>query len=74
MAQTNFIQKAIRHPGALTAEVGGPPSQHMGQVAKLAAQGDRKAQFFENVLHPLNQKAKKRSPAGSLAAASKTRR
>lgn len=71
---SNFIQNAIKHPGALTAEVGGPPSKRMGQVAKLAAQGDRKAEFFQNVLHPLNQKAKKkRSPAQSLSSASKTR-
>lgn len=52
---SNFIQKAIKRPGALTAAVGGKPSQHMAIVRQLAKtsgrQGDE-ARFYMNVLKP----------------------
>lgn len=50
----HFIQGAIKRPGALTAAVGGKPSQHMGQVEALAKSGSplqrKQAEFYMNVL------------------------
>lgn len=49
-----FIANAIKRPGALTAAVGGKPSQNMGKVRALAANGStrqkREADFYLNVL------------------------
>lgn len=55
MAAQNFIASAIKRPGALTAAVGGKPSQHMAIVKRLAAGSGRtarEARFYENVLKP----------------------
>lgn len=53
MAQKKFIQNAIKRPGALTARVGGKPSQHLAAVRQLASKGGlagRQASFYLNVL------------------------
>lgn len=51
----NFIQGAIKRPGALTAAVGGKPSKNMAMVRRLAAGSGRtgeEARFYLNVLKP----------------------
>lgn len=45
-----FIKGAIKHPGLLTAEVGGKPSQNVGKVEQLAKGGNKAASFYLNVL------------------------
>jgi hypothetical protein len=52
---TDFIQGAIKRPGALTAAVGGKPSKHLAVVKQLAAgKGgplkQKEASFYLNVL------------------------
>ena len=60
----DFIKKAIKRKGALTALVGGPPGQDISKVDKIAATGTplekSQANFFLNVLRPLARKARKR--------------
>lgn len=61
MAATNknFIKKAIKRPGALTAAVGGKPSANPGKVAALAKQKGRtgqEARFYKNVLAKTSKK------------------
>lgn len=59
-----FIQKAIKRPGALTKKVGGPPSENLEKVRKLAKVKGRtgaQARFFLNVLRPLGLKRKKKA-------------
>lgn len=52
----DFISGAIKRPGALTALVGGPPSQNLGKVRSIAANGTplqkREANFYLNALRP----------------------
>jgi len=58
----NFIQHAIKRPGALRSLVKGPPSEHMAEVREIAKSGTllqkRQANFFLHVLHPINKKRK----------------
>ena len=58
----DFIQKAIKRPGALSEKVGGKPSEHMGRVRKIAKEGTplqrRQANFFLHVLRPIANKRK----------------
>ena len=56
----NFIQGAIKRPGALTAAVGGPPKKHLAMVRQLAAgKGgplkQKEAQFYLNVLRKVGK-------------------
>lgn len=48
------ISAGIKRPGALTADVGGKPSQHMAAVRQLAASGTplqkKQANYYLNVL------------------------
>ena len=50
----NFIQKAIKRPGALTKAVGGKPSEHLSKVKELMKSGTplqkKQASFYMNVL------------------------
>ena len=56
----NFIQDAIKRPGALTKLVGGKPSEHLGKVKQIAKSGTplqkRQASFYLNVLRKVNRK------------------
>jgi len=56
----NFIQDAIKRPGALTKSVGGPPGKNMDKVRKMAEHGTplqkRQANFFLKVLKPASKK------------------
>lgn len=66
-----FIQAAIKRPGALTAAVGGPPSQNLAKVRALAANGTpqqkRQASFYLNVLKGAGGKKRaKAKPADEL--------
>jgi hypothetical protein len=49
-----FIQKAIKHPGALNRDVGGPASSRLERVRWLAKHGTpeqkRRANFYLKVL------------------------
>jgi hypothetical protein len=60
----NFIAGAIKRPGALTAAVGGKPSQNMGKVDQLAQSGTtqqkREANFYKNVLKPASAGRKRK--------------
>lgn len=58
MANNQFIQGAIKRPGALTKAVGGKPSKHLAMVKQLANGSGRQAkeaQFYLNVLRPANK-------------------
>jgi hypothetical protein len=72
----NFIAGAIKRPGALTAAVGGKPSQNMGKVKQLEKTGTtlqkRQAQFYDNVLRPASKGQKrKRAFRGAFKKAQK---
>ena len=60
MAKKNFIKGAIKRPGALTAAVGGKPSQHLSAVEQLAKTGTpqqkKEANFYLKVLRPVAMK------------------
>lgn len=60
MAEKKFIKGAIKHPGALTRETGGKPSQHLDRVRYLAKHGTpeqkRRANFYLKVLRPAASK------------------
>ncbi len=60
-----FIAGAIKHPGALNRDAGGPASQRLAKVKHLAEHGTpeqkRRARFYLGVLRPLNRKAKARA-------------
>lgn len=63
MKKKDFIQDAIKRPGALTKEVGGKPSDNLKKVQNLAKHGTKlqkaQARFYLNVLRPINKKNKK---------------
>jgi len=75
MAATKFIQGAISRPGALTAAVGGKPSDNLAKVRDLAANGTplqkRQASFYLNVLAKVGGRGKKAKakPPDELATA-----
>lgn len=56
----HFIDKSIKHPGALTKEVGGRPSQRLERVRWLSRHGTpeqkRRANFYLKVLRPAARK------------------
>lgn len=58
----DFIQDAIKRPGALTKAVGGKPSEHMSKVRELAKHGTslqkHQANFYLHVLKPAAGKRK----------------
>lgn len=60
----HFIQKAIKHKGKLTEEVGGKPSQNLSKVVEMSKNGNAadkaRANFYLNVLRPAAQKRKKK--------------
>lgn len=55
-----FIQGAVKHPGSLNREVGGPASERLAKVRYLAEHGtpeqQRRARFYLGVLRPLNKR------------------
>jgi hypothetical protein len=59
-----FIQKAIKRPGALTRDVGGPPGKNIAKVRRLAKSGTtaqkRRASFYLNVLRPAARRRRRR--------------
>ena len=59
-SKKNFIQDAIKRPGALTKAVGGAPGKNLAKVRKLAKSGTplqkRQASFYLNVLRPAAKK------------------
>ena len=60
-AKKKFIKNAIVRPGALTAKVGGKPSQNVAKVksiAKAGGLGAKQANFYLNVLKPAAAKKK----------------
>jgi len=65
MPKKNFIDSAIKRPGALTKAVGGKPSEHMSKVRQLAKSGTplqkRQANFYLHVLRPASGKKRKYS-------------
>lgn len=60
--KSNFIQNAIKRPGALTKDIGGKPSQNMGKVKQLEKSGTplekKQANFYDNVLRPASKARK----------------
>lgn len=62
-AGKKFIARAIKRPGALTSDVGGPPARNLAKVRWLAQHGTPKqrarARFYLQVLRPAIEKRKK---------------
>ena len=60
MKSNKFIQKAIKHPGALTAAVGGKPSDNLAKVKELAKNGTplqkKQANFYLSVLRKVKRR------------------
>ncbi len=60
----NFIQKAIKRPGALTKLVGGAPGKNIPKVRKIAKEAGLpgvQARFFLNRLLPIIKRNRKKS-------------
>lgn len=58
-----FIAGAIKHPGALDRDVGGPAHEHLDKVRWLAKHGtpaqQRRARFYLEVLRPATLRRQK---------------